>query len=724
MYYKLICECAECNSVLLQIGAVNVLVNVPLKILRKCAKARNLQAASHSPDGCADEGANSGAVNAKSAPEAKIKAKTGLKTEHQNWHSDVYSAFGCFEIHVIVANTARGLEGLDLLGEFYSLRDTHVVCTRPAYTLANLAEELNEGSSDSTGHSISENQALLDRFRKGISFKGSPAANGQEALRPRKPLITDRDLIESGNVHAVSYNEDVELDIATDLVSSVVSVATRAQDLHEAYNRKHLEHKSRIGKLDPNNARKFITRLVIRGFASGFSLGSANWVITHSDSQVSVAIIGPSTISFNAEHCKGLDYDILKAADYFVVLDSACSFVPVGAVDIWNEQKPHPLQETLEKVCTEAMSSELPVLLPVDIYSEHIFHILNALCDGLQKTTSFIYCVGESMVHLFEFVEKCTEWSNMQDFIRSFQTEDTEDLEILHPLHRIEDIRERGLLYVGNTLDGVKSDFKTPFILVLSVHRGSPMLDYIRTCMERGGYKLIIVDEGMAALLNEDLQDEGASHDWEFTSTFRLDYRADAMEVLPMIPESRTVITSNRLHTFHPNAKFAPTYFVPAEAKFTGFLKGKIKTEDVKRLLLPKLRKVKGIDAQIALVQADVSKSIITLQDTEDIMMIDSCTDTSEEGMESARMDAPAQDSPGNKRPIFFGTFSVYELAKFLESRGYSDLQVSDSEYPKKIWNDDFVITLEGPQKTSIETTDETHRKNIMQGLQQVLSAV
>ncbi|GBE60021.1 Drosophila melanogaster CG5222 gene product [Babesia ovata] len=809
MEVRVICDCTDCSSRLVEIGGVNVLCNLPTRLLKQC----------------------------------KRELKQSYFCHSKGYHNqELYAKLLCLNIHIIVVTTPRGLDGLDTLRKFYDLSSTHIVCTRPVYTIASLAaprtvddspiaaiatdvknvqqnyrntrasvqgrnggldyqetprsalremyydddeddyeeyvqpyEGYNgvEGENrtwltlESVGHMLpinggrgDDNTRRVDQImRHGVPETQTSRLNSQEAKdalaysvrkalirekiqvlasastkgmdRPtpleawfntpsshsghmpfgeqntqeerfngrggryndvvEQPMLKDPNLPNTQLLHAVSYNEIVTIVIDGASVYKRNRRGDRSRSMEAFFDRSRLIFKATIE---------------LCAFSSGFSLGSSNWTITHAETFTRVGLIGETgEIEYN-RYCKPPDLSFVYKADMLVLLDNA-----VAARNLLQHFKMDPhlrrdikrqrddLQNAqLDNLCKQALEglqNAEGVVIVADPYGETILDLLEHLELYMQKYLKhhervLIYALGEGMVNILNYADKCAEWVEPRRADRTMHHENPTS-----PFTVLAEMREGNRLFIGNTTDDIRDVYRYPSIVVATYDQAT--IPYLAGRMHAGATMIATTVHYSDELLH--LATEMGIQARIMNVT--LDFRVLPEHLALMLGTKCQIIVSKNMKGRMPHSlKLIPGDNVRMPiAGPSGLLSTDTRAEHISRALARMRPMVRGSGA----VPVHITVADGELQQATPINV------------------------PDDEPRFTFGTFTPMQLIERLRmlGLGHCELRNPTNGYPMEIIVDEeCLIILESPYETSIHTASQEKRRLITRALEQLCTVL
>ncbi|KAK1936442.1 hypothetical protein X943_003505 [Babesia divergens] len=759
MEIRVICDCSECSSRLIEIGGVNILCNLPTKLLRQCDTELSRSLYCDSDNSCSET---------------------------------LYSKLLCLDIHIIIATTPQGLDGIETLRAFYDLASTHIVCTRPVYTIASLAlpkrrydfldaaipcnsdrqgntkcspksredntavqrkdypqafsvaviaeairsghygylnpdgqsldhetDDMQIGESDESinasenvelnskvsAHSAVETEAekalgwlntrsnylknkeFLEEINSGGSFWPTRSSKTEK----EQPYLKHPDLPYSQRLHAISYNEIVSLEITH---AGGPALCTDDAQL------------SKTDTLLGRSLLRFTSNIELCGFSSGFGLGSTNWLIKHTDSHTSVAVVGETGEVDHERFCTPVDISFIDQAALVVLLDNAASTCNVPMqVKIENPIKREIKTEENDSVKTrlddlcqmaiQGMQNPEGVVVVTDPYANTLLDILEHM-DGhivqyiKQYRHMYVYVFGEGMADLLTYADKCAEWVTMSRADNTMHHESPSS-----PFQVISQMKEENRLFVGNSADEIKDVYRFPSVVI--VPYDSSTMPYLKGRIYAGANIITTYERCKDELL--DMASEMGVKP-SLTAT-ELDFRIQPENLIRLLGTRSKLVVSSRMENWLPRSLsllVGDVIAMPAGIE-TGLLHADIKKADIECLASPE--KVVGDGVVAAAINVKIPNT--------DSIEIREATLNGDEGK------------------FTFGTFTVDQLLEQLARHGLGGFKATHQTdgYPLEIVGDDHtVILLESPNETCIETASEEKREKIMQVLEQLLTAL
>ncbi|CDR94825.1 hypothetical protein, conserved [Babesia bigemina] len=807
MEVRVICDCTDCSSRLVEIGGVNVLCNLPTRLLKQC----------------------------------KTELGQSYYCHSKGYHNqELYAKLLCLNIHIIVVTTPRGLDGLDTLRKFYDLSSTHIVCTRPVYTIASLSapKTIEEGpiaaiatdvknvqhynrntkvatprrnaatedyqetprsaahlmdydddyydeyiypydkygyvggrnrtwhTLESVGHMLpinagrGESTRRVDHImRRGVQETQPPHVNTQESrdvmaysmrkalvkekiqvlasastkgmerqppldacfntpnsyVRHRassaysmqeecfnwrgdrsedledQPMIKDPNLPNTQLLHAVSYNE---------IVTIVIDGA-------DVYKRSRRGERSRsMESLFDRSRFVFKATIELCAFSSGFSLGSSNWTITHAETFTRVALIGETGEIGYHRYCKPPDLSFVYKADMLVLLDNA-----VAARNVQQQFKvePHLRREVkrqrddvqnaqLDNLCKQALEglqNAEGVVIVADPYGETIFDLLEHLELYMQRYLKhhervLIYALGEGMVNILSYADKCAEWVEPRRADRTMHHETPKS-----PFTVLAEMRDGNRLFIGNTTEDIKDVYRYPSIVVATYDQVT--IPYLAGRMHAGATMIATAVHYSDELLH--LATEMGIQARIMNVT--LDFRVMAEHLALMLGTKCQIITSKNM-----KARMSPSLRLIAGdnvrmpiAGPSGLLTTDTRAEYISRALA----RIRPIIGGTGAVPVHITVADGELQQATPINL------------------------PDDEPRFTFGTFTPTQLLEKLRMLGLNQCHIRNPTdgYPIEIIVDEECsIILESPYETSVNTASSEKRRLVTRALEQLCTVL
>nr|PVC52844.1 hypothetical protein MACL_00000475 [Theileria orientalis] len=488
MEVTLVCDCEDCYSSLIQVGCVNILCDIPFKLLKDFS------------EGIAESS----------------NCNFGRSCE-------LYDKLNCSQIHLILITHARGFQGLNLLSECYDLSSTHIVCTRPVFVLSNIyysTKNRKNGVRQSGRRPFYEfgSRRLISNLR-------------EPRYRRKSTEFSLLDFLNGNLLHLVSYSEPLKIDLT---VSS-------------AYTR----HGPLVNALNAGRLNDFSVQLSVVATSSGYCLGSCNYLIKHEHVRERIIYVsksstrnrytrpfdysifddvtpedviivansvtlgtGSSTNSFSnaTSTANSSDFNTGKRDDVNSGMISASSsgnasdsgmhsgnsddevevkserkrqvkeelFSDSGEPDagkVESEEADRPLRE-LEKLsayCIKAVLSGHNAIVPVDFNYEYLIDLFESLNRTIKrmKKQIYVYCLGPGVEEMFDYLEKCCDWVASARSELTMHSEDPKS-----PFPDLEDMKNNNQFFCSDSLAGLSSVFREPSVLVIAVKHKGDFTDY------------------------------------------------------------------------------------------------------------------------------------------------------------------------------------------------------------------------------------------------------
>ncbi|UKK00464.2 hypothetical protein MACK_000537 [Theileria orientalis] len=475
MEVTLVCDCEDCYSTLIQVGCVNILCDVPFKLLKDFSESIGESANCNFNSSC-----------------------------------ELYEKLNCSQIHVVLITNARGFQGLNLLSEYYDLSSTHIVCTRPVYVLSRIY------------YSTKNRKNGVRKSRKS-SFYGFGTRRLISNLRETRyrsgsSEFSLLDFLNGNLLHPLSYNEPLKIDLT---VSS-------------AYTR----HGPLVNALDSGRLNDFSVQLNVVAMSSGYCLGSCNYLIKHENVKERIVylsksstrnrytrsfdysifddltpedvIIVANTVSGGTSNATngfstGKSSDIDGGNDGINITNTTDNGTHNGssdnemevkserkrqvkeelfsdgsesdAVKVESEEADRPLIE-LEKLSVYCINNVLNghnVIVPVDFNYEYLIDLFESLNQTIKmmKKQIYVYCLGEGVEEMFDYLDKCCDWVANQRSELTMHSEDPKS-----PFPDLEEMKNNNQFFYSNSLNGLSSLFREPSVLVMTVKDRSDFMDY------------------------------------------------------------------------------------------------------------------------------------------------------------------------------------------------------------------------------------------------------
>ncbi|ORM39656.1 uncharacterized protein BXIN_0267 [Babesia sp. Xinjiang] len=750
MEVRVVCDCTGCSSRIIQIAGVNILCNLPTKLLRECQK--------------------------------ELVDQPICTLEHTS-NQKIYETIVSSDIHLIIATTARGLDGLDTLKELFNIEQTYIVCTRPVYTIASIAlttrhtdapvaaivtepdirkkrnkekkqedlTEIQENNHDEQYYIQNENEQNNDeddtenitwnelsmefdnisehsnvsQQTDGSSMQcSSPDAtdnendwvktrskyleidqilnNTQDTLYPFNqtndskvdiPVLKDPDLPTTKRLITLSYNETVTIEIDATTTATHKTDTDIAWDADKQY------------PLISTSIASFKTQIEICAFSSGYALGSANWTIKHPDSDTYIAIIGETGEIQHKRYCTPVDLSFLNMVDMVILLDNAVAhYNEVEQIKIQTTIKRELDNENYTEIDTEmkalcdmalqGMQHQEGVVIVTDPYTETIMDIIEQLYKYLkqhmeQHQQAYIYVIGDGMIDIFNFADKCAEWVETTRAELTMHHENP-----LSPFLEIAQMRESNILFVGNKTNDIKDVYRLPSVVIAACDLYT--IPFIIGRIHSGAQVITTTEEYRQELLQT--AEEMEIH--ADVTSVSIDFRMKLEQLLRTIDNKTKIIVSENMKKSIPsalNVLVGDDVKVPTKGG-NGYIRAEIGIDDAKKTLAQ--ARPFGTSAIAANVNVKVN-------DADDITLI------------------PADVVDDSK--FTFGTFTPQQLMGKLIQLGFTECAIRNQNegYPVEITVDDeCCVILESQYETCVDTTSADKRKTVTQALEQLCTVL
>ncbi|EDO05893.1 uncharacterized protein BBOV_IV002960 [Babesia bovis T2Bo] len=724
MEVHVICDCTECSSRLIEIGGVNILCNLPTKLLHKCYK--------------------------------ELEDNPFCEGEH-HWSQELYDKLLCVRIHIIIATTPRGLDGLETLRKISDIETAYIVCTRPVYTIARLAipkryneppilvldnknqvnvrktathqngihtdpqtteqcnviqdlgnednvhvawkdvtsdaassddtletiesdNDVEQSQSETTGGNPSSSQSKYhqanDKYNKRSDDAFKPSIYGRK--KNATPILADPNLPNTKRLHAISYNEIVNLE-----------VDMNAENIH-----RHPEVKT-----PKHNRFSHVTSIKLCAYSSGFGLGSSNWTITHPDSDVTIGIIGETGYENSGRFCTPVDMSFIHILDVVILLDNAVAktgVTPKIELKIKKELKMHQntmIGYQLDALCDNALEGIQNLegsVIVIDPYTETLIDLIEHLHNHVHnnvKQQVCIYVIGTGMVDTLNFTDKCAEW------VQKTRAELTMHHETpMSPFPIITTMREENKLFVCNNINDIKDVYRYPSLIITKYD--AFMEPYLLGRMYAGAHIVTTSDTYREALMSAAAK-YGIDHN---INTMPVDFRMGLETMIGMICDKRFIVVSEYIKSkIHPSLKVLVGNHV------------KIPLQKEHSLMCTK---VKASDIQKA------SENVQTVTTT----LKASNVNIKVNGSDNMQINPGVPENEDSK--FTFGTFKAQQLVKQLVNAGFtnSKIQTTDANYPLVIEVDnECKVILQSMHETCVDTASMQKRQVIVKALEQLL---
>ncbi|GFE55599.1 hypothetical protein BaOVIS_030030 [Babesia ovis] len=750
MEVRVVCDCTECSSRLVEIGGVNILCNLPTKLLRECYN--------------------------------EIKENPLCSGEH-TWSQRLYEKLLCLEIHVIIATTPRGLDGLDMLREMYDVESAYIVCTRPVYTIAglttpnvtdhvkiaaiaidrnteqnktkrilrrasigkstknntgnhkeqrgnhkNTTDETTEseehrhipwagiGSNEGKSKSFQDNDHTVEgelrlegrkmiealnkwagldsssreendiRRRDGLSLFKSTAKQQHEV-----PLLKDPDLPLTRRLHAVSYNEIVSLDI----------------DAAGSYYWQHSYEVDKNGStLLGTKVVSLKTSIELCAFSSGFGLGSTNWKITHPNSGISVAIIGETGEANHGRFCRPVDMSFLQDVHFVILLDNAVSAsssvhqIKLEAstkreIKDESEDMAYPQLDSLCEQVIQGLQNTEGIVVVTDPYTETLLDVLEHLYMYIRKHLKqhqqvYVYALGLGMIDIINFTDKCAEWVEDARAEKTMHHENP-----LSPFTIIAKMREENVLFIGNKTEDINGVYRCPSVVVAKYDPYTK--PYLIGRLYAGAHIVTTSqtyrDELLAAAAAMKIKRD--------VINTTVDFRAQLEDLLRLLGNNNPIVVSERMKKRIPASLkilAGDNVTIPMKRE-NGMVRAEIKLADLKRAMV-RARHI-GTKTKAANVDVKANSAI---------------------GIKLKPGVVANEDSK-----FTFGTFTAQQLVDQLITMGFSkcSIQGKNKGYPVEISVDEECsVILESQNETCVDTNSSQTREAVMQALERLCTVL
>ncbi|UKJ88054.1 hypothetical protein MACJ_000497 [Theileria orientalis] len=475
MEVTLVCDCEDCHSTLIQVGCVNILCDIPFKLLNDFSEAIGESANCNFNSSC-----------------------------------ELYEKLNCSQIHVVLITHARGFQGLNLLSEYYDLSSTHIVCTRPVYVLSNIY------------YSTKNRKNGLRRTGKS-SFYGFGTRRLISNLRETRygsgsSEFSLLDFLNGNLLHPLSYNERLKIDLT---VSS-------------GYTR----HGPLVNALDSGRLNDFSVQLSVVATSSGYCLGSCNYLIKHENVRERIiylsksstrnrytrpfdysifddvtpedVIIVANTVNGSTSNgtnslSSGKSGDVNRGNGSVSIANTTDNGIHSGsndsemelksehkrqvkeelfsygsefdAVKVESEEADRPLFE-LEKLsvyCINAVLNGHNAIVPVDFNYEYLIDLFESLNQTIKmmKKQIYVYCLGDGVEEMFDYLDKCCDWVANKRSELTMHSEDPKS-----PFPDLEEMKNNNQFFYSDSLGGLSSVFREPSVLVVAVRHRRDFEDY------------------------------------------------------------------------------------------------------------------------------------------------------------------------------------------------------------------------------------------------------
>ncbi|GIX65383.1 small subunit rRNA synthesis-associated protein, putative [Babesia caballi] len=623
-------------------------------------------------------------VKNERAVERKVKREGGESVEGDDVDADhVRPQVGA--AHVVSAEGHVAWQGL---GDVWQSEAEDDEATPRPVESGEMAEEDAARAWLRTRSNYIKNNSFVERAQREESFASNHSRKNKEFKRP---LLKDPDLPNTQWLHAVSYNENVTIEIQGAGLPAWGAETEKGSSADALLGRSFALHK---------------TTVEFCAYSSGFGLGSANWTITHGESRTCIAVVGETGEVDHGRFCRAVDLSFAPKVSLAIILDNAVSATGAPAeVKVEKRRKREIKREqalgkcpALDEMCrhvVEGLQNPEGVVLVTDPYCDVLLDVLEHLQCYMRDTVRqheqvFIYAIGEGMVELLSFADKCAEWVEMSRAERTMHHENPSS-----PFPVIADMREGNRLFVGNTTDDVKDVYRFPSVVVATYTAST--VAYLTGRMHAGASLVTTgaeyTDELVAAAAANGVQPKVA--------TVALDFRARPEHLLRMMGPKARVAVSERMKTLLPgslNVLAGDAVKLPV-ASPSGLLRAELRKSEVERLLA----RGKPLGGRTAAAAVDV---------------------TLHEG-DVTRVTASAFDADDAK--FTFGTFTPQQLLEKLAQRGLGGCTVrgQPGEYPVEIVVDDeCVVVLESRYETCVDTDSEQKRQVVTQALEELCAAL
>ncbi|KAK2197614.1 bifunctional Ribonuclease Z-Hydroxyacylglutathione hydrolase-like/Integrator complex subunit 9 [Babesia duncani] len=623
MEVTFICNCGVCNSLLVEIGGVYILCNIPCDVERLF-------------------------------PNDETKSILGPNGK----------------IHCIIATTAQGLENVEALRELCDLSTTHILCTRPIYTLACiftrqvLKSQKYHGDVEISGNKVKYNSYVINRVLHH-QLKVEKQFNKDSNDVP--PYLQCEQFLNNNLLHAISFKEVSQLSIEVDVEFACL---------------------------------KSLVNVDFVATASGFSFGSSNWYITCCG--YTIAIYGESTNPMVPTIYKPFDSTLMESANYNIISPGATcqpKFQTTSkSEEIKFETYSEPAQQleytvqliTIANAAIDGILQGEVVIIPVDPFGNVTFAIIEHLIIAMEKRLRQhqmvrIYCLGDCMQDLFNFGTKSAEWVHPERGECAMHHENPTS-----PFPMLEKIKESNKLFIGNSLNDLKTVYRMPCVMLVTSFFQSNCMEFLKQKISDPNVNFIWISNRLKQMV--------LGHARPFAKMINvfLEPRMTFDALCNMISNTRTILVPqpleaaaiSRMQTHPATFKIGNNINVSIPLP-KGLIKTSLLLSQFENVVLPNLKSIPGSSCKVAPLQ-------IQSQVAQDMVLV-------------------SNDSCKRNVPVMFGTFTVNQVVKQLQQEGLrNEINVTKSnQYPFVIHipERNIVIIMESPQHTIIEANNDDDRQ-------------
>ncbi|KAK1443259.1 hypothetical protein BgAZ_201350 [Babesia gibsoni] len=761
MEVRVICSCAECSSRLIEVGGVNILCNLPSKLLREHDKEDKVSYTCHEASECNDE---------------------------------LYRKLLCLRIHVIIATSARYLRDIDILKKYIDLSTTHVVCTRPVYTIAATliptndrypavevmhtacikGKEMhharikggkrggNRQSYDTTGDDDamsndgnlhgSEDSAQQQQSYGDGSVNGpgneppathkdcQEAADSQKETdamdqtevpsRPNasldwlmtrsnylknKPFFERLERGDRFGRHSNKAKKD-ELPYLKDpdvpysryfhATSYNETVTLEIEDAGKHYVDKEMCSASETHLLLGKSEMRFLSTIELSAYSSGFSLGSSNWLVKHVDSNASIALVGETGELNHERYCTPVDTNITGKADLIVLLDNT-SFCASSDVEVkvkspskrsqTKVDTPH-VDEKLNLLCNKAMEG-MQNPEGVVIVTDPYAETLFDVLEHMQAHISHNIKAYQN-VYIYAFGEGFLDLFNYADKCAEWVSASRAERTMHHenPSSPFSVISQ---MREENRLflGNSTEDIKHVYRYpsIVIVPYDVSVMPFLNGKLYSGA-SLVTTRRDYAEELTATAKDMGVEAD---VQVVELDFRGHFRQLITWLGKKLQFVTSPKVKEMMPKdyKVLSGDVITLPLGMVDGLLKASVKSSQLKGLFTNAKTFPDGATATVLDVK---------LSDAESLEFFKSSLEA-------------------DHGKFTFGTFTVDQILQKLLDLGIEEFRVLEDkqDYPIKIvGSEKTTIILESPNETCIETSSEATRTKIMGILEELLVAL